>query len=372
MTTKTFACEICGRQHPITRRTSFDGQNLCPQCLEEETLICAHCGKRIWKDDNSGNDTVPLCERRYQGYYVHCALCGTLLHMDDASYEDDDTDAPYCPDCYRHMCRPQNIHSIQDYFYKPAPIFFGNGPRYFGVELEIDGAGESSSNAGDIMEIANQKADHIYCKHDGSLENGFEIVTNPMSLEYHQHEMPWEAVLHEAVRMGYTSHQAETCGLHIHVSRNAFGGTISEQDTAIARVLYFFEKHWEELLKFSRRTSRQLDQWAARYGYKDQPREILEHAKKGNGRGRYACINLQNADTIEFRIFRGTLKLNTLLATLQLVNRVCDVAIYLTDDGLKAMSWTTFVSGCTEPELVRCLKERRLYINEPVPVEAEV
>ena len=71
--------------------------------------------------------------------------------------------------------------------------------------------------------------------------------------------------------MGYRSHQAGTCGLHIHVSRAAFGETSRTQDAAIARVLYFFEKHWEELLKFSRRTPRQLEHWAARYGYKEHP-----------------------------------------------------------------------------------------------------
>ena len=48
------------------------------------------------------------------------------------------------------------------------------------------------------------------------------------------------------------------------------------------------------------------------------------------------------------------------------------MAIYLSDDELKALSWTTCVSGCQAPELVRYLKERRLYVNEPVMAEAEV
>lgn len=193
-----------------------------------------------------------------------------------------------------------------------------------------------------------------------------------MTLEYHENQMPWAEILAQAVDMGYTSHQAGTCGLHVHVSRRAFGKTEAEQEAAIARVLYFFEKNWEELLRFSRRTQRQLDQWAARYGYKEQPREILEHAKKGYHGGRYTCVNLQPSETIEFRIFRGTLKYNTLIATLQLVDRVCDVAIYLSDDELKAMSWSAFAAGCTQPELVQYLKERRLYVNEPVATEEEV
>lgn len=241
------------------------------------------------------------------------------------------------------------------------------------MELEIDGGGEDAHNATQLLNLANNTFEsRIYCKHDSSLHDGFEIVTHPMTLDYHLRQMPWEALCKEAVSLGYTSHQARTCGLHIHVSRDAFGETEAQQDLCIARVLYFFEKHWEELLKFSRRTQRQLDQWAARYGFKEQPMEILDHAKTGYHSGRYTCVNLTNYATIEFRIFRGTLKYNTLAATLQLVDRICDMALHLSDDELKSMSWTTFVSGCQAPELVRYLKERRLYVNEPVEMEVEI
>ena len=237
----------------------------------------------------------------------------------------------------------------------------------------MDGAGEDDDNAAEVMSIANGNGlENLYCKHDGSLDDGFEMVTHPMTLAYHQAEMPWAAILQKTVQMGYTSHQAGTCGLHVHVNRNAFGETEARQDAVIARILYFFEKNWEELLKFSRRTQHQLDQWAARYGYKDQPKELLDHAKKSAHAGRYTSVNLTNKNTIEFRIFRGTLKYNTLIATLQLLDRICDVALFMSDEELKAMSWTTFVSGCTQPELVQYLKERRLYVNEPVESEAEV
>ena len=100
--------------------------------------------------------------------------------------------------------------------------------------------------------------------------------------------------------------------------------------------------------------------------------EILEHAKKGVHAGRYTCVNLTNPDTVEFRIFRGTLKTNTIFAALQLVDRVCDAACFLSDEELKALSWTSFAAGCTQPELVKYLKERQLYVNEPVAAEEEV
>ncbi len=295
---------------------------------------------------------------------VICDHCGRLVCRDEV-YHDEDDDL-LCPDCYHQRWLDR---TIQDYCYKPEPIFYGEGPRYFGVELEIDGGGEDSYHAQELMEIANARRPHAYCKHDGSLEDGFEIVTHPMSLDYHMNDMPWAAVMEKARELRYWSHQAGTCGLHVHVSRTAFGRTQEEQDTVIARILYFVEKHWEDLLKFSRRSPRQLEQWASRYGYKDHPREILDHAKKGGGGGRYSSINLENYATIEFRIFRGTLKYNTLIATLQMVNRICDVALHLTDSELKAMSWTTFVAGCIEPELVQYLKERRLYVNDPVDDE---
>ena len=366
----TFICCRCGQPHPLSERILMDEEELCGACANEETVICSRCGERIYRDDNAGDENTPLCQSCYDRHYTSCDCCGRIIHVDDAYYRSDDEDSPLCYDCYTHARRNR---AIEDYYYKPEPLFRGDGSRYFGVELEIDGAGEDNDSARRVMEIANGNGlENLYCKHDGSLDDGFEMVTHPMTLEYHMKEMPWAGILREAISLGYTSHQAGTCGLHVHVNRNAFGHTEEEQDAVIARILYFFEKNWEELLKFSRRTPRQLEHWAARYGYKEQPKELLDHAKKGGHGGRYSCVNLQNADTIEFRIFRGTLKYNTLIATLQLLDRICDVALFMSDDELKAMSWTTFVAGCTQPELVRYLKERRLYVNEPVESEEEV
>ena len=69
---------------------------------------------------------------------------------------------------------------VHDYYYKPEPIFYGTGSRYLGVELEIDEGGESHENAGQILRLANSGDELVYCKHDGSLNEGFEIVTHPM------------------------------------------------------------------------------------------------------------------------------------------------------------------------------------------------
>jgi hypothetical protein len=364
------SCGICGEVFTMAELMEHDDTLLCPKCFRENTVICTRCGERIWSDDNAGDSETPLCQSCYDRCYTTCEDCGRVIHQDDAYYVDMDD---YEPRCYHCHVRKQETGPIHNYYFKPDPIFYGNDSnRAMGVELEVDLAGEKNRHAAAIIEIANQKFEHIYCKHDGSLEDGFEIVSHPMTLNYHLNDMPWREILCRAKELGYRSHQANSCGLHIHVSRNSFGNTLEEQDECIARILYFFEKHWNELLRFSRRSISQIERWAARYGLREHPKEILDHAKKSFRGERYTCVNLTNEYTIEFRIFRGTLKFNTFVATLQLIDRICDVALYLSDEELKAMSWSSFVAGCTQPELITYLKERRLYVNEPVDAEVEL
>lgn len=357
-------CEHCG----CTLDTEddgfwFDDVLLCEDCLDEETRICDSCGERIWNDEDEGDGNVILCEHCRNNYYSVCDDCGRLIPDDDVCYVDGE-DYPYCPECYERHERD----CIHDYSYKPNPVFHGRGTMFFGLELEIDKGGEHDGNAQEILDCTD--SDHLYIKHDGSLDDGMELVSHPMTLEYHQNSMPWEDIVDTAVHLGYRSHQTETCGLHVHVNRKAFGCDRSEQDEVIAKILYIVERFWQEMLKFSRRTEYQIDRWAARYGIKDNPKQVMDNAKKGN-RGRYACINLRNLNTIEFRIFRGTLKYNTLIATLQMVEHICQTAMELTDEEITALSWPEFIERTNYEELIQYLKERRLYVNEIVENEED-
>jgi hypothetical protein len=87
---------------------------------------------------------------------------------------------------------------------------------------------------------------------------------------------------------------------------------------------------------------------------------------------RFFGVELMNYSTIEFRMFKGTLKLNTFLATLELVNAIINVALDYSEDGLHKLSWSEFVSSIREPELIAYLKERRLYINESTETEEDL
>lgn len=338
----TFICSRCQEEHPIEDCTFFGDELLCPDCLDEYTCICSHCGERILQEDSCCDEHIILCRHCADTYYTRCEDCGSLVLFDDLHYLSDGSSDGYCETCYNRRIRESGIHS---YSFKPSPVFYGEGLRFLGVELEIDDGGESTYHAALIQEIANRDHDHIYIKHDGSLLDGMEIVTHPMSIDYHRSEMPWKSILKKALELGYTSHKPGTCGLHVHVNRNSLGISYREQDDTIARILFLVENFWHELLRFSRRTQDQIDHWASRYGRKDDPKEVLNSAKRSGDR--YCCVNLTPTYTIEFRMFRGTLKYNTLIATLQMVERLCDVAFYLSDEQVKSVTWGEFVTGWT-------------------------
>ena len=219
--TEPRTCAHCGTAEG--ELTEFNGRLYCEDCLDDLTLVCNDCGSRFLRTRNrSENDDFPICPECYDRDYTRCVRCGRIIATDHCWYPLDNDD-PYCADC----CSTIENSPIHDYYFKPYPIFYGDGPRYFGVELEIDDGGECDSSAETLMDVANQSKTLVYCKHDGSLDDGFEIVTHPMSLDCQLHEMPWAEVLDKAISMGYLSHQAGTCGLHVHVSRKAFGDALA-------------------------------------------------------------------------------------------------------------------------------------------------
>jgi len=240
--------------------------------------------------------------------------------------------------------------------------------------LEIDKGGEEHSNAQNLLDIANKNEERIYCKHDGSINDGFEMVSHPMTLDYHINNMNWLDVFEKAVEMDYRSHNTSTCGLHIHCSRSAFGKDYEQQEQAIGRVVFFVERHWNELVKFSRRTLDNLNHWAAKYATISSTTEETYKKAKDKRMGRYVAVNLENYNTIEFRLFRGTLRYKTFLATLQLVDEICYCAINMTDKEMEDLSWSDFVSRILPKkyELIEYLKSKRLYVNDAVTESEEM
>ena len=364
---QTYTCSECGAVVDEENLHTFDEHVLCDECLERLTVTCDNCGRRIWRTDAACDRYTTLCSHCYEYHYTSCEHCGRLIECDSANYDEDD-DFPYCDECYREL--QESV--IKSYNYKPEPTFYGSGDLFYGMELEIDKGGERSDYAETILSVANTDNNYLYAKHDGSIDDGFELVSHPMTLEYHTNTMNWSDVMEMALSLGYRSHQTYTCGLHVHVNRKAFGEDYDTQEDAISRIVHFVEMHWNELLKFSRRTEANMNRWASRYGISNTAKDTYKNAKAKHC-GRYVAVNLENYATIEFRLFRGTLKYKTFLATLQLVDEICNLAIKLSDKELESISWSDFVGqiDSDKSELIEYLKAKRLYVNEPVDVSSE-
>ena len=220
-------CDRCGRELQDHEICEFDGKELCEDCLNSHTAVCIHCDERIWEEHNAGTISIPLCQHCYDAHYTNCEHCGTLLSYDDACYLDDNEDYPYCQSCYEEKFSKT---MIKNYHFKPDPHFYGDDIRYFGVELEIDEGGENPCHAEEILGVANAGGkEYLYCKHDGSLDDGFEMVTHPMTLDFHMTKMPWEQILDRAIRMKYQSrsdfilYNGELYMFHAPINREHIG-----------------------------------------------------------------------------------------------------------------------------------------------------
>ena len=173
----TRICDNCGAEHPISKMFEVEGDWLCEDCVDRLTVTCDRCGERIYQESAIEDDHHTLCEGCFDEHYVRCHDCGCILRSYDAYFDDDDHS--YCSDCW-----DEHEGAIHDYNYTPDLVFHGKGLRHFGVELEIDEGGTVNSNAQKLLDIANANAENLYIKTDGSLDEGLELVTHPMTLEY--------------------------------------------------------------------------------------------------------------------------------------------------------------------------------------------
>jgi len=318
-------CRDCGIPEPLTQLTEIEGDYYCPRCLQEHVVECAGCGVLVPVGSSDlfcveeRENPQYLCGDCFSERYTYCAECGEVIPIAEAHWH---RSAPYCSDCYREYRVIERYHYVPDdlHYLSKANQYYPQIP-YMGIELEVDGGDDRHETAGKIL---SQYDYRLWITGDGSLDCGFEIISHPASLYFHLSQFGWQGVFDAAKAGGFKSHDAGTCGLHVHMNYAALGRNNYERDLTVAKILLFYENNWPNIVKFSRRTSSQLERFCRRYGYscddvviEDDAMDILEHAKR---QSRYHAVNLQCLEengTVEFRIFRGTLVWQTFAATLQ-------------------------------------------------------
>lgn len=319
---------ICSRSGEETDDfVVVDGKFVSRTMLTDNDFYCDYCHEYHNMINTPSFDTVgggKICERVCKQYFKRCKMCGVYDRTDNIhflSYSDHDC---LCHDCYRKIEK----YRIKGYHNTPLLVGYEydketgkNEQRTmenfkgYGIELEIDNGGEDNITSKDIIQLLDEE---VYTMHDGSINNGFEIITHPHTEEA-LYNMNWADTFKWLLKKGYRSHDVNTCGLHMHISRKLF-----KDNDAICKMMYFYEKFRNDIVKISRRTSDKVDRWAGFYlspttVNKAKLESIFDAYNFAGHSSRYKCVNLTNRNTIEIRIMKGTLKIETFLATLDFI-----------------------------------------------------
>ena len=206
-----------------------------------------------------------------------------------------------------------NYHSSKAKGFKVIPSsWLKSNKRAFGCELEVemaDGGGERALAAWRIHKAINDTkvGDYAFFENDGSVPGGFEIITQPAGLDIHREKFQQLLSIDEVKKL--RSHNGGRCGFHIHVGREYL------TKTQIYRAQAFINDVNNRAL---------IKNVARRYqeGYCKIKNELgaLSATGKEFSRDRYEAINVTGDKTIEFRIFRGSLKYESLMAALEFTN----------------------------------------------------
>ena len=380
---ETFECADCNAtiQSDIDRYENCEAERICESC-NHDYYACDSCSDQIHREDTQFHNDCCYCYSCFEEYYSSCDECGSSFHNDDlnrASNTSNDTilvcdscrddDYCYCDGCDR------NVHSsmydcdddrcerciggssgIKSYGYKPRPKFFkvsDNDNTYLGLELEVECKPTSTKTHKDMVRAID--CEELYFKRDGSLDDGFEIVSHPMTISYiKQNKSKWSNMLHELRSSGYRSYDTSTCGMHIHISKNAF------TTWHLYRFMKFFVDNSDFVTKISQRKVDNLDKWAAltdnpREGGKEYTQESLMYkAKKKRGNiKRYLAVNLQNDNSVEIRIFRGTLNDSSFFKNIEFVQALFDYTKSIAETDMSLKSFLSFIKDNNEYPYLR-------------------
>lgn len=186
---------------------------------------------------------------------------------------------------------------------------------YFGFELETVGDRENKKYVAPYQHL-------FHLERDGSLPpESFEIISQPMTWKYlmaHREEI--SEMLKALDQAGQVSHQSDHCGLHVHVSRKAFKDEKAEKRAvAIVNALY------EPMGVFARRANNSYATYS-RVDHNLTRREVMNIPDSGH----HVAVNRGNTEskknTVEFRIFKGTLVPNTLFAAIEMCRNIVNLA----------------------------------------------
>ena len=285
---------------------------------------------------------------RYEGEY-YCNECYDRQREEDGNSNDYDNQNDYSG-IYSYSFKPERQLFHLDNVVSRTHV--DSQEPAFGIELETEYIGNDCLQTA-VNYINANVAPLVYLKEDCSISHGFEIVSHPMSLNYLQFQAERYADMLTYLRTHeYRAWKTSSCGLHIHVSKKSFVDAKHEM-----KFIYFMFKNKKQMIKFAGRNS-----GFARYDYdafvnsedsswRGTKPNIMECVKGVRKDGNYApgayernlAVNRMNPNTHELRIFRPSLRFNTVLAYTEFVHCLFMYSKQLTSNEILNKNGLTFM-----------------------------
>jgi hypothetical protein len=325
-----------------------EGELWCQNCTRNDAHWCDLCDNYFTGYTFGADDTSDcMCERCYENNTTYCEEC----------------DATYINGCEYNHDDDADSRIIHDYSYRPDPAFQsseGEQTRlYFGIEVETEARGTDYGTRRVAAEFASRlEVERLaYLKSDGSLECGFELVTHPMSHSYFMNDAItlWDTINKLKSDYNMMAWGTKTCGLHVHISRAGFNGG-SHQHRFLQ--LVYNNKDFYEVL-----AGRASSHWAKFDDVFDPEtgRKSFKNKFDRHGSDRYSAVNTNNRNTLEMRIFRGSLNPRFIKSAIDLAHASVEFTRVMSvrevrDDGLSCLKFRQYIES--KPDLYPSLIER--------------
>lgn len=300
--------------------------------IEEVEYRCACCGNPLLAGDyRQGLDDELYCNSCFWEYHTTCDECDTLIWRDDCCYSER-TDRYLCNGCYE----AENSETINGYHCKDKSNleYLGDGDcnaLRFGMEIEVNNYRatwrELGMYAGGVRDILGDMLFDI--QEDGSISNGFEIITNPMTKEYYDNI--GVARLTEMCNYlkdnGFDTY-GDDCGVHIHITRKPL---MDANEDCYDVMNYLIETFKKDIQHYANRTTSSYayylsDSRCVINNNKPKMSEIKKATKETKGE-RYLVLNNNPSSTIELRCFASSIKIDDLNNYMAIANGLANAVI---------------------------------------------
>ena len=232
--TLLFLCDCCEAWREETRGHRLGDHHVCEPCWSTHSL-CEDCDTLVHDDDGRSvcEGSRFICDACASGYRL-CATCDyeghleSMNRMDGEWYCDDhvpsDDDSEDGDGVMAHEADVLQELLGTPWLAQPEEITDRHGNRkskaptlWMGFELEVV-ARDRRSHA--VQAVLDALSGRGIVKNDGSIpDDGFEIVSLPATLAYHQ--AGWGDRFFSILAAHVRGWDEKCCGMHVHMARDA-------------------------------------------------------------------------------------------------------------------------------------------------------